>query len=886
MTGPTRATRAISAPALLCSVICLFLALAATAHASPGQISMSPPSPVVGESITFNDAYNTDCGVESHTFTVDGVARAPQASATLTTSFAAAGSHSVSVFSKGAGNCSGNTDSDTLVFEVRPGLVGSISVSPDPPAPRQTATLAATQTGGTPGYTYEWDTDNDGQFDDATTRTVETVFTTTGPHVVRVRIRDSAAPKHETVVDRTLNVQDPPADAPPPPPPAPCVKQLAFALSEFKTEGCFKQTATSPSEQWETTSAVKLNGIPFPDFGQTFRISFPTSTEPGGHFTAPDSTIQLGGLNAYSGDIDWALPAGGQGSEKLLRSIQVALGAKIFGLNVRGTIGLKLGWAADGKHYATVPLNVELPAGFETGPSKEFSRATGAASLRVDDAGIHNDGLQLRATNVWLGKLKVVETCFSFVPSGGQSVSPCAAPSLDGAPYITCSDDVNTDRWDGNAILELPGSHTQLAAFGGLANGNVSKLGGFADNLGRRAPIAPNVYLDRIGVGLCLTPPPLKLRGDVGIGILPTPSGATVAINGRVLYTDSDGAYGWKVEVGGTVKVFNTQVGEGSVTLRAYDGVDFRLQAGFNLYDVASLDGLIQGWVDSARGTFSVSGSARACVGGTICANGSGLVSSTGAAGCVTIVSTASSPDLLISLDPFRVRFDNRPVILTAGFGYRWGQSSVDVFGSSCDFASYTPTRVFARVAGEGGAIPQKIARGTAAVSLRIHGTNGPPKVLVRGPGGTTIASPADGHAMQSKGHWMLIENKSNGTTNLLLIRPKAGTWTVDGALGAMSTPTTIDRAKSEAHPTIAAKVHGAGHRRASRWPTRCRRDHRCDSSSAPRVSAGPWSSPSGDTAARVRPRCAPAATRPSSVPACRSVRPAAVAARERSKRS
>src|SRR5262249_25184579 len=58
----------------------------------------------------------------------------------------------------------------------------------------------------------------------------------------------------------------------------------------------------------------------------------------------------------------------------------------------------------------------------------------------------------------------------------------------------------------------------------------------------------------------------------------------------------------------------------------------------------------------------------------------------------------------------------------------------------------------------------------------------------------------------------MLAENPANGTTNVLLIHPAAGTWTVQALGGTASIPTKIDQAKFEAPPTLAAGVraHGA----------------------------------------------------------------------------
>ena len=170
--------------------------------------------------------------------------------------------------------------------------------------------------GGNPGYTYAWDLNNDGTFTDVadpTEHDVPITFTTTGPHVVRVKITDTGTggnPTHTTTITQTITVGT--ATTPPPPPP-PCYKRVAFKLSEFTTTGCFTQISSSP-QRWTTRSAVKLNGITFPDFGQTFTITGPTAGEPGGHFTAPNSTIQLDQFTAFSGNIDWSLPDGGAGS--------------------------------------------------------------------------------------------------------------------------------------------------------------------------------------------------------------------------------------------------------------------------------------------------------------------------------------------------------------------------------------------------------------------------------------------------------------------------------------------------------------------------------------------------------------------------------------------
>jgi hypothetical protein len=681
----------------------------------------------------------------------------------------------------------------------------------------QPAELSATQTGGSPDYSYAWDSDNDGAFDDATTRTLTTTFTTTGPHVVRVRIRDSASPVHENVVTRTLDVVEPPVNPPPPPPTPPqCLKKLAFALSEFTTDGCF---TSDSSGRWVTTSAVKLNGISFPDFGQKFYVTLPTTSEPGGHFSALDSSIKLGDLTVFSGDIDWTLPDGTQGDEKEVKALTIPPAAQLFGLRLSGSTSLRIGWRADGTHDALFGLNVDLPAVFTPGPGGS-SRVTGSTSVRVDDQGVHYDGLKVAVQDVWIGRIKVPEACFSYVPAGGTAVSPCAAPSLDGKPYVVCADNTNTNRWDGNAILELPvDGAPQYAAFGGFADGKLTKLGGFADNLAFSVQLVPGVFLKRIGAGVCLSPPPLKVRGDVGIEALD----GKLRLDGRVVYTDETvGSEPWSLEVGGKLSVGGLALGDGSMTFDGWGDVDFGLSTDLNLFDVASVSGSASGWFQPQYDRFNVSGTVRGCLVAVLCADASGVVSSAGIAGCIDAGEIVLYEPAGARTGPFgpgsiTVSLRKRVIQLKAGFGYKYGTSGVDLLGNSCDFAPYSATRVRktwkARVAAASKAATssERIAPGTKAVSLRIHGTKGPPKVIVRGPDGTVITSPVRGRGKRLKGSYLLAENKTDGTTSVLLVQPAAGTWTISAARGASSKPTTVDRSNFEGPPVFAGRVKRRG---------------------------------------------------------------------------
>jgi hypothetical protein len=856
---PGRATRwAIGA---LLTLLFLF-GLGATASTAGAAVTVNQPEPVVGETLTFTTDISTDCNFDI-VWKVDGTVQ-KTANNTVAGSdefkwaFSAAGPHTVEA--SGINNvCPGGAAPDpapqSLQVDVDPALVGTITAVPDPARPGRPVRLTATQAGGSDtntNYFYAWDTDDDGQFDDSaadgTQRTVTPTYPTVGPRTVRVRIRDDADPVHETVVTRTLDVTEPapPAPgAPPAPEPAPeppCTTRLAFELTEVTTTGCFRQVGAVPSARWETTDGVKLNGIPLPDFGQTFEITFPNADHPGGRFVTENAAIRLGGLNAFTGDVDFSLPDGEQGEEGTVAAIPVPSRASLFGLKVRGTIALRLGWADDGERYATFPLTIELPSTYRTSPAADAGTVTGSASLKVSEAGgIRYDGLKIQAKDVWVGRIKIVETCFSFVPSGGQSVDSCEAPELDGSPYITCETDSGTDRWDANAVIELPtASKTRLAAFGGLADGKVAKLGGFVDNLGTAVPIVPGVFLNRVGVGLCINPPPFKLRGDVGVAALPTPSGPILNVNGRFLYTDATSKDPWTLLVGGNVEVFDEEVGSGEVVFNAWGDVDFSLAAKLD-FKIASIEGRADGWIEPRNDLFNVEGSLTGCIKGLPCATARGLISSSGVAGCLdlgTLVFYEPVNPRQGSFGPGSISFSTRrvEVPIKGGFGYTFATEKVDLLGGSCNFGPYRATRggaaatrattpggqastraaatadpaatpLAATPRQAGGGLSEQITKGTKAVTFRVAGSNGPPKVVLRGPGGATITSPTATGTSQVRGRYTLAENPDDGTTSVVLVKPAVGAWTVEAAPGATSTPTRVDRADLEAPSVLLGQI-------------------------------------------------------------------------------
>ena len=761
-------------PRLLAFVVAAVLVAGPLASLTFGSHSVSLSGqihPMVGETVTYTaTGTDMDAGPDTYAFGYDGhEAKDGQVGpgTTWTISFGTVGTGLLFVdYDDGSAEDPARASAD---IEVVPQLQAQVSAGDENPSAGSSVTFTATASGGYAGLSYVWDTDGDG-FDDGSGASVSVSFAGPGAHEVRVQVTDSASPAHAVIAAKTVDVGEA------------CTQRAAFGIVEITTQGCLRRVG----DRWETTDAVKVNGIALdaPGGGRKFAATMPNGTYPGGRIALANTRIKLGELTIYEGDINWNPPAGGQGDEKQVAVLGVPGGAELFGLPVTGTVAFRLGFDNAGRHYATFPLHVALPSLFKGGPAQGSGGITGDAAVRVDESGPKFDGLKLQVDNAWIGKLQVEKVCLSYVPAFSQAVETCEAPELDGQPYVTCPSNLSVDRWDGAAVIQLPvPAKTRLAMFGGLAGGRLSKLGGFVDNLGTTLPITESLFLNRIGIGLCIGPP-LQLRGDVGIAFLPPPGIKEVlAINGYFRYTDAFQASPWSLELGGSVEVFDYLLGTGRIILRPNGSIDAGVNAGVNFAGVVSLNGSINGWLEIPTRRFNLDGQLRGCL-SVLCAQADGVFSNVGVAGCFDagrIVWWELVKDH--NWSPWawwRLHWERREIQLKAGFGYSWAANRVSLFGGSCYLQSYRSTRLLPTRAA-GAATGVRIPSGQPATALRIVGVSGPPKVTITGPDGTKIVSPADASAAERKGRWMLVENPSDGSTSVLLVKPAGGTWTVDG---------------------------------------------------------------------------------------------------------
>ena len=827
--------RAASCLGLFCAVTLLFLAFASSAFA--GSIAISPSNPLAGDSVTASGIPPTEC----YSGIANNVAQTTWkfwlengGSQTLVSTSPTGNAESYTAVLSQPGTyvatedfvCTNNLNPGpqdfpvtSAPFTVGTALGGSIDVSPSPAIVNQPVTLSAVPAGdGTAPYSYAWDLTDSGTFTPASPSTnfmTSTTFTTTGEHTVRLRIMDTANTgnvQHTAIITQTINVVAPTPNTPPPPPPPTCYKNVAAGLADFTTTGCFTQSNTN-SAVYTTRSDVMLNGATLTGYGQTFTVT--TSPDGGaGHFTAPNSTIAIGGVVVFSGNIDWTLPAGSAGASALAESFTVATGYNLFGLNISGTVSLTLGENQNGTYYSDYGLNLQLPAGFSAGPNPSFGSVSGGVTLKVDaDGTIEPGSIVLNAQNIWMGSLQVENACFAYVAvNGGTNGCGAVSATSNDAPIVSCSTNPNASYWAASVTVDLP-SGMRLGASGSLVGGKVGSFSGVVGNLGRTVPITAGFFLDHIAFGMCLQPPPLVIAANVGVNFLG--SNHTISVEGGFSYTDSTQTTPWSVQINGAISVGDTPIGTAQIGFDGNEVINLGVQAGFTALDnIASLNGDIYGWIDPPAKEFVVGGDIKGCLAG-VCAGASGEFSSTGVAGCVTIGTTTPTYDLIIPLGGGSAHLDTSVYPITAGFGYVWGASSVDLLGGSCDFTNYEPAGAFAARAANGSTrLSTKVVSGTEAVALRIHGTHGPPQIVVHGPHGATITSPATGITKRSRGHYLLIENKTNGTADLMLIHPAAGTWTVSQAPHSTSSLTKMDRASLEQPPTFGARVSSKGARR------------------------------------------------------------------------
>jgi hypothetical protein len=394
-----------------------------------------------------------------------------------------------------------------------------------------------------------------------------------------------------------------------------------------------------------------------------------------------------------------------------------------------------------------------LPEMFKNGPGQGAGSLTGDVAVRIDAAGVRADAVKIQVANAYVGQVNLRSLCLSYT-GAGSSAAPCSPPLFGAQPFISCPSRPGVARWDGSAALVLPtASATEVGVFAGVADSRFSYAGGFATNLGTQAPLAPGVFLDRVGLAVCAGPP-LQVKGAAGIQFGPDFQGhKAMLLDGTVEYTDSRP---WVIDARGALTLFDRRVAGGYLVYKSAGSIDFGFDAGFD-FAIVTLNGRVAGWYEASRNTFNVLGDGSVCVKRIDrCATSQVAVSSRGAAGCIQVGSGWFS--------------------FNVGAGYEWRTRDVNFMARSCNVQGYTVARS-AVIAAGGQRSTVQIERDVGVV-LRIEGEDAPPRVVLEGPRGRRIASSRDGAVLDARDH-LILENPNDKSTHVAIARPAPGEWTV-----------------------------------------------------------------------------------------------------------
>ncbi|HEY6760175.1 MAG TPA: PKD domain-containing protein [Baekduia sp.] len=347
-----------------------------------------------------------------------------------------------------------------------------------------------------------------------------------------------------------------------------------------------------------------------------------------------------------------------------------------------------------------------------------------------------------------------------------------------------------TNRWDGTVDMTVKGFKaitTTVTAIDGSVRAMTLNIGD--------APILPGAMLHAGSVTLRLDKGYEELVGRGSLTTTPRLFGKDfLAVEGSL----SLGRDGLKTY--GVAKVVGVDVGWVTAEINTTEGyASLDAEADISL-GPAHVEGELSGYVQPLKFTAELYGSAEAGIDGIGHIGVDGLVSTKGIAACGHV-----SFGVFGSASP--------------GFSYRWGDTWPKVFLSSCDFGDLRVPRATGATASAAASHRVRtvtVPAGQRAVVIVARGTRAgrAPRVALIGPHGQRITSKANGKATK-QGRFLVIPNKQDGTTNIMVMKPAAGTWRVKPLGGAavkqVGTATAL--------PKVSVKVVRKG--KTLRWTLR-----------------------------------------------------------------
>ena len=348
-------------------------------------------------------------------------------------------------------------------------------------------------------------------------------------------------------------------------------------------EGCFKRHAGT----WVATGAVKVNGIDVEPAGGGGRASasaaFHVTATPGQRRLTGSGTarVRAGNVLLDRGPVDWKLP---KGSGKVVRlgsadgSVFPDLGKfakKLFEFPVDGDAELLI--AGSGTE---IPVNLRMPG--------LLGGVTGNTTLHTSKSGFSPAGLELKVPTAAIGLLHLGDIEVSY---DGQN------------------------RFSGSAKVELPPSYSggisKSSVQFGFEDGELSLLKVTPPPFTPTLPIVgspptPVVGLDQVAFSYVRKPGSRLFQGDVTLLGGPKPGGhRAVTVDGAVTL-EFPQSKPTTLSASGTFSLVKVPLGSAHATYTVPSTLEFG--GGFELL---SISGAVDGFVDLAHKTFSASGSAH-----------------------------------------------------------------------------------------------------------------------------------------------------------------------------------------------------------------------------------------------------------------------------------
>jgi PKD repeat protein len=676
--------------------------------------------------------------------------------------------------------------------------VAAFTVAPAQPFTGGDTTLTSTATDPDGSIASEqWDLDGDGAYDDATGHVAHVTFATGGPHTVRLKVKDNAGASATSEQALTVLPAGRPGAKFTVDPTTPVLNQPATFTAAENTDPKahvvhhqwdFDNDGTFDADSGETRTVQHI----YTKIG-SYTAKLRVTDAEGDHdettlvFDVRDE-VRCGVEKVGRITLDGCLTVKGQrrvapngvtingftlgGTPD---GAQVAIdvtGGRLFTLD-----GSQVQAFLDGAINApagTVPqvpvsscgeaLGASRPnlASFTNSPELDFTLASdktfaglaprGASKLKFDDNGTgHFDvsGLFPRLLLNWTAEANGSYTTNTDCQQRKLAVT---VQSFFGRivtmPQIRL-ERTGDDRWDGIADVRF-GTFQTLPSAQAKATVRAGRISSvrldFAD-----VPLTPGLRLKASNLTLRLDKGQEELSGQAEITSYPAFFKQTVAYaRGSIRLNGTDGLH-----LEGLVKIMGQDLGWGWLDITDHS-IDAGIEAELHLgpaYAKAEISGYV-GWSPFA---FELLGRAEIGIKGIGSLSGSLLISSKGIAACGKFG----------FVDP--------------GFSYRYGDDWPTVFLDSCDFGGLRVARASSATASAAAAKSRtvRVAGGQRAVVIVAKGRPGrAPRVTFTGPHGQRITSKANGQATRTS-RFLLIPNKQDGTTNLMVIKPAAGTWRV-----------------------------------------------------------------------------------------------------------